>query len=303
MLATNSSSFTSEPTVYVETIDPVQHLFYEEHRCLKENCEALLSQNRQLLDQLCKGQVQRQNWERAKSEMEEQIAILRAENKNLRAKLEEQNALRGKFGRIFHEDQMQHIIDGGRRHWSNETIRDAIRLRYSCGYGYQTMLQMGFPFPSKSTLIRRTQLISFTPGILYDIITMLKSKTDCLNVFQRQAGILFDEMAIAPGCSYDRKLDSFTGHVTLPRHEGTATKALVFLLVGVTSRFKQVVAYHFAANSTQGAVYDTILTELITLLEGINFNILFVTRKFETILSLNFQLFYILFIKLRQLLA
>ena len=295
VLAANSSSVVSEPTVYVETIDPVQHRFYEDYRCLKENCEILLSENRQLLDQLSREKVQRQNLERAKNEMEEQIAVLRAENKNLRAKLEEQNTLQGKFGKFFHEDQMRRIIDGGKTHWSNETIRDAIGLRYSCGSGYRTILQTGFPFPSESTLFRRTRSIRSTPGILYDVITMLKSKTDCLNIFERQAGILFDEMAVAPGCFYDKKLGSFTGHVTLPGHEGTATKALVFLLVGVSSRFKQVVAYHFAPSSTQGAVYDTILTELITLLEGINFNILFVTREFETILSLNFLLFYIIY--------
>ena len=88
-------------------------------------------------------------------------------------------------------------------------------------------------------------------------------------------------MAIAPSYCYDRKMDTFVGQVTLPQHEGIATKGLVFLLVGLSTRFKQVVAYHYSGNSTDGAVYDGILNELIILLEGINFNVNFITREFE----------------------
>ena len=49
----------------------------------------------------------------------------------------------------------------------------------------------------------------------------------------------------------------------LPKHEGEATKALVFMLGGVASRWKQTVAYHYTSNSIDGAVIGEIAIDII----------------------------------------
>ena len=53
------------------------------------------------------------------------------------------------------------------------------------------------------------------------------------------------------------------GNVTLPGHNGRATHACVFMLAGVTTRWKQVVAYHYSSNSTNGAVYQPIIIPIV----------------------------------------
>lgn len=50
-------------------------------------------------------------------------------------------------------------------------------------------------------------------------------------------------MEIQPGIQYDRSSDGLLGFVDLPGHSGRAAKALVFMLAGLTVRWKQTVAY------------------------------------------------------------
>ena len=65
--------------------------------------------------------------------------------------------------------------------------------------------------------------------------------------------LVLDEMSITPGCQWDVKSDSFIGAITLGSQEaarGTkATKCLVFLLAGLSVRWKQVVYYHFTGKN------------------------------------------------------
>ena len=98
----------------------------------------------------------------------------------------------GKLKKLFNPDQIRRIGEGGKCQWSKETVQDALRLRYTCGSGYQNVLKAGFPYPSESTLFRRIRSITFKPGILYDTINMLRAKADCLNNFERHVGIVFE---------------------------------------------------------------------------------------------------------------
>lgn len=60
---------------------------------------------------------------------------------------------------------------------------------------------------------------------------------------------MLDKMAIVPKIEYDGSTGSVRGYTTLPV-PGTpgkvlATKVLVFMLGGLTSRWKQVVGFHY----------------------------------------------------------
>ena len=55
---------------------------------------------------------------------------------------------------------------------------------------------------------------------------------------QKDAVLTLDEMTIKPARRYDVAADEFIGNVNLPDHDDsqTASKALVFMLAGVTSK-------------------------------------------------------------------
>lgn len=51
-----------------------------------------------------------------------------------------------------------------------------------------------------------------------------------------------DEMAITLSNVFDVSLNKNLGNITLPNHEGTAINALVFMLGGISTRWKKQLA-------------------------------------------------------------
>ena len=66
--------------------------------------------------------------------------------------------------------------------------------------------------------------------------------------------LTLDEMSITPSLELHLGSGRLFGDTTLPGHKGQATHALVFMLAGAMTRWKQVVAYHYSGNYTDGAV-------------------------------------------------
>ena len=162
--------------------------------------------------------------------------------------------------------------------WSNETITNALKLKFSCGNnGYKELLQQGFPLPSIRTLQRRLQNLKFDSGVLYEVFEFLKIKVEAFELHERDCVLVLDEMAITPGNVFDTSLNKYFEDVTLPEHTGIATHVLVFMLGGVTTRWKQVVAYHFTGNSVNGAVFKNIIESIIKIAKDLKLNILSVT--------------------------
>jgi hypothetical protein len=61
--------------------------------------------------------------------------------------------------------------------WSNMSIHKALKLNISCGTsGYEEILRQGLPFPTIRTIQRHIQDLKFKPGILTEIIDLLKVK-------------------------------------------------------------------------------------------------------------------------------
>ena len=148
--------------------------------------------------------------------------------------------------------------------WSAVTIKKALRLRFTCGStGYKTLLQQNHPLPSERTLQRRLENIDFKPGVLKDVFAKLKIKVDAMKDEERLCCLTLDEMSLTSKLEYDAGSDSVYGNVTLPKHSGIATHALVFMLGGITTRWKQTVAYYYTSNSTDGTVFKDIILDII----------------------------------------
>lgn len=80
---------------------------------------------------------------------------------------------------------------------------------------------------------------------------MMSLKVSSFNVYEKDCVLALDEMFITEGYSYDVASKTFVGKVTLPQHSGTATHGLVFMLGGISSRWKQTVAYYFTGKYTK----------------------------------------------------
>jgi len=67
------------------------------------------------------------------------------------------------------------------------------------------------------------------------------------------------------------------GQVTLPGHHGKAANALLFMLAGLSTRCKQVVAYYFTGNFVYGSAIKPTVMNLITKAHGIGLKVVAVT--------------------------
>ena len=72
---------------------------------------------------------------------------------------------------------------------------------------------------------------------------------------ERHAALIFDEMAITPSLQFDNSLGKVVGKPTLSAPKATdnanliATHGMVYLLRGISTKWKQIVGYDFTANS------------------------------------------------------
>jgi len=159
--------------------------------------------------------------------------------------------------KYLNPDQLECLKKGNMKGslWSDKTLVKAYKIRLTCGSsGYNTVRELGQPLPAERTLYQRIEHIKFTPGILHEVLTALKTKVEMMgNEYQKECCILIDEMAILPKYEFDASLGMVIGTPTIPASNGNfddrATHGLVYMLAGISNRWKQVVGYQFTGNS------------------------------------------------------
>ncbi|KAL1485431.1 hypothetical protein MTO96_031986, partial [Rhipicephalus appendiculatus] len=169
----------------------------------------------------------------------------------------EQERLRQSVAKVLSPDQVRVLEKGTMRgsSWSPETLQKALHLKVACGSkGYDFVKENVVPLPAKRTLQKQMEHIKFRPGILDEVFAALKQRSSSLKPEERHACLLMDEMQLNPGLDYDASTGSIIGHPTIrpsnpEAKEELATHALVFMLAGLTTRWKQAVAYHFTCLS------------------------------------------------------
>lgn len=157
------------------------------------------------------------------------------------------------IGKYVGPDQIRAMITENSRgvKWNNDTIQKALKILFTCGSkGYDTVSESLVCLPSIRTLQRRIQHFKFQPGILHEIFDALKDKVSTMNPADRDCCLFFDEMSIKEATDFDTSTSSIIGNATLTGSSGSASKALVFVLGGIRSRWKQIVAYHFTPSTT-----------------------------------------------------
>ena len=235
------------------------------------NCHELVLHNRKLhSDNVSKGK-KIQSLDGHINALTKKIQSLEAELKNLK-----KSSGLELVGKLFRPDQLMNSKSNSPQsfRYSNETIKDCLKIRLGCGIsGYEMLRQLGYPFPSNRTLLRRVQHINFEGGILHDVFKMLHIKIKTMPEPEKFCTLTFDETELKQAIEYDLRSDSFLGHSTLPNSEGDAVKCLVFMLTGAgTVRWKQIVSFYFTPSSYDGQEYVPILLEIRRIAKSIGLN-------------------------------
>ncbi len=173
--------------------------------------------------------------------------------------------------------------------WSSDIIQRCLAIRSIVGRnGYEYLRKLKFPLPSYRTLCQRIQNAPFAPGIQHDVLQWLKLKMDGKSDYEKLCVLLVDEMQIRTCVEYDKGLRQIVGYVSpetlrvdaphsLDEEKEMATHALVFMLRGLTSSWKQTVAYLFTGNSLKREPYWEFTKNVIKASEEAGFRIQCIT--------------------------
>ena len=222
--------------------------------------------------------------------LEDQIKNLLLANKRLQNKTRslKQNlklyqtkdyVLKQKLKKLFMPDQLKALQNSCRvSKWSNKTIQRSLQLMFACGpSGFQALREQGYPLPSARTLRRSLECVHLKSGILNEVFELLEIKVRSMNEKERDCALTLDEMSISMSVDYDIQTGQLLGDVTLPGHSGKASHAMVFMLAGISTRWKQTVAYYFTGNSVYGSALKPIITNIVRLASEVGLRIVTVT--------------------------
>lgn len=145
----------------------------------------------------------------------------------------------------------------GRRFTLEEKLMSLVLYKTS-GTAYRFLSQW-FNLPSRHTLRRFLQHINIVPGINANLMENLKNTVQQLKPKERLCMVMFDEVSLLPHLDFDRQSDQLVGI-----EDGElCDHALVFMVRGVTRKWKQVVSYTFCKGSTKAPVIRALLTSLV----------------------------------------
>jgi len=170
--------------------------------------------------------------------------------------------------KVFHKDQIQAL---GRKstqgmRWEPATIKDDLILKIKCVTAGYEELRKKLPYPCASTLQRIIQHITFESGNLDEVFDMILASIKNLTAEQLShisyCTLAGDEMAVEPTQMVDPSTKKPIDHVTLNSHDGIANKALVFILGGISSRWKQTLGYYFTRAKAGGEDADAVGREI-----------------------------------------
>ena len=165
------------------------------------------------------------------------------------------------------KDQQQKLAnENSKPRWSNETKMTAIQLYSRCRTStYQFLVKdLKLPYPSREALLKNLAKIECEAGgVLEDFFVLLEEKVKKMDPKERFGSLNIDEMGLNPLLQYCLTQKKFIGHPTLPASKALiakrkkqgiaeedflATHAMNALVCGISTRFKQLVGFHFTDN-------------------------------------------------------
>ncbi|CAG9786340.1 unnamed protein product [Diatraea saccharalis] len=143
----------------------------------------------------------------------------------------------------------------------------ALTLMKQSPKGYK-LLEKLFILPSKRTLSRLSNRIEFECGVNKNIFEHIKINIKDWDIKKRLCSLIFDEVALTPRLAYNESKDKIYGVVEIAgeRKLKLADHALVFMVRGICSSWRQSIAYYFCDGTVSSPELLNILKEIIPLL-------------------------------------
>lgn len=190
--------------------------------------------------------------------------------KKLKITLRSQKEFEKRLSKYLEKDQLEIIKGKTKVQWQPKTIAKALYIRRNGKSVLETVRNYIAPLPSLATLKRHISHIKFYPGIIDSSIQIFAKKCEGLSAIDNIFILAFDETVIIPGMALDTSTNEYRGNVTLPENpEILADQVLAFLVMGVSIRIKEIVAFHFTKKGvTKGEHLLKFLFELIRCVEN-----------------------------------
>lgn len=160
----------------------------------------------------------------------------------------------------------------GRRFSLNEKIMSLTILKQS-PKAYNYLRQM-FVLPSKRSLQTLLSLFSVKPGLNLHILKDLQSAVRLMPDEKRIVNLMFDEISLCPGVTYDPDIDAVIGFEDMgsnSRNKTLADHALVFMIKSVKSKCKQPICFTFCKSSTKAIHLKNLIKNIVLELQNIGF--------------------------------
>ncbi|XP_063529653.1 uncharacterized protein LOC134740927 [Cydia strobilella] len=128
------------------------------------------------------------------------------------------------------------------------------------------LLETMFALPNKRTLHRLSEKICMKPGVNPQIFSHIRNTVKHWGQQQKLCSIVFDEIALTPYLTYNESNDLIHGFVdvTGERKMKFCDHALVFMVRGICSSWRQCISYHFCEGTTSTAEMQEILKQIVS---------------------------------------
>ena len=191
--------------------------------------------------------------------------------KSLKREALKHEVLREKIEDIWNPDQIERVLGppGSHPPWSELTLEGCMKTMARVGgKGYEYLYdELKLPVVPRRTCQRHLSSIDSEPGpVLHDIMRMLSKKAEKMTPQEKLCCLNIDEMCLTAKYQYDSATQQYYGKITIPLSEKQQQKrkkkfgvydgnlefahhALNAMVVGLSTFWKQVIAYHFTGRS------------------------------------------------------
>ena len=166
---------------------------------------------------------------------------------------------------------MLHDTKGVRRRYAVKDKMMALSIFYQSQKAYKLLSKL-FALPSKRTLQRSLERTNIMPGFDNSIFAALKVKTDSMGQTEKCVALVFDEMSLKTALVYNHGLDKIEGFEDFGEEGSShfvADHALVFMVCGLMSKWKQPLGYFLTAGTVKPETLQKLTSKCLVKLEEI----------------------------------
>jgi len=152
--------------------------------------------------------------------------------------------------------------------WSVKEKLFALQLYYKSAAAYR-FLSCHLVLPSWKTLSNfvRNAVGRLDSGFTDVMMNVLRLRVSDLPLCDRQCAVVFDEIALKTHLTFDKHQDRVVGYTD---NNKIATHALVFMIRGLHSKWKQALAFFFTHNTMAASTLAELVCDCVDKLQNIN---------------------------------